>query len=721
VFFILQFPLADVRRFLDEPTGKLDLPNWPTPDFESFLRKFGRIRPRIRGGLRNWVQEERFCNATQALRFETNPHVMVADRAVPVRPYFRRFYADGKALAKLEIGLLVCSNPVLGERRSAEAFIQSLLRLPVSCAGETFHPLVECGARLAKLYQASTTETQYAPEPGPSWFITAGTPLLLLETGRQDANIRPFWQHSMPVPSVNAAVAHAWVPLTKGRSIRFWHVQEIENFANQNTRSFRIALMRLHAEREVLRWVLRRIQQEHIRPVPKSSASQRLQKYANEATAHILEYSREVSVSGVLAIANEVEDEVRPGEREGLRESLQSQIQIRPQIAEKCLDFHDSQKKRIPEAETKHLSQVVAQIAAQSAAGPAAYFRQLIERCQLPADWKSLCLESLVGDPEADAKGLVEWASARDLNPNQPELFVLGSLLLAVLADVSGDDRSFVVALLCRRGLIVDDALHQRLESAYLVPQPTRDRPHDHGPNFVWAGPDLAAPLQLQAFSFRQPDLIDVGFLRRGMLPAESICRVEIVDSNRFGTGFVVAPRLVMTCAHVVEGLPAGEIGERVTLRFGAFSLDDGGESNGRIVRPLGGESIALQSPQNELDFVALRTENMEYPPLQFALGDGEPKLGAALHILQHPGGESLKLAIDANGIEVFDRIQRRIQYHTPAKGGSSGAPCFDDDWRLVAVHQAERAVWYGSRRQGVWARPIYELLLHHQLLKVEQ
>ena len=47
-------------------------------------------------------------------------------------------------------------------------------------------------------------------------------------------------------------------------------------------------------------------------------------------------------------------------------------------------------------------------------------------------------------------------------------------------------------------------------------------------------------------------------------------------------------------------------------------------------------------------------------------------------------------------------------RYLSLADHGCSGAPCFDDQQRLVAVHHAERGTPFGSVREGILFDHVY-------------
>jgi hypothetical protein len=73
-----------------------------------------------------------------------------------------------------------------------------------------------------------------------------------------------------------------------------------------------------------------------------------------------------------------------------------------------------------------------------------------------------------------------------------------------------------------------------------------------------------------------------------------------------------------------------------------------------------------------------------------------------ALLIAQHPDGAPLKMAMDTSAIDKtlqpplwLNGAGTRVRYATRTEGGSSGSPCFDFDWNLIALHH------YGDPAQG--------------------
>jgi hypothetical protein len=198
------------------------------------------------------------------------------------------------------------------------------------------------------------------------------------------------------------------------------------------------------------------------------------------------------------------------------------------------------------------------------------------------------------------------------------------------------------------------------------------------------------------------------------------VCRVE---ASRFhGTGFLLGPDVVMTNYHVVEPVikRAGVGAERVILRFDYKRLEDGTTLNPGKEYRLAAEWLIDHSPTSavdyqpepksgvpkpdELDYVLLRVEGTpgldpvgdspdpEAPPrkwIEIATKPYEFPEDTPLFIVQHPQGEPLKLALDDDAIIGLNDNATRVKYETNTESGSSGSPCFNADWELVALHHS--------------------------------
>jgi hypothetical protein len=203
------------------------------------------------------------------------------------------------------------------------------------------------------------------------------------------------------------------------------------------------------------------------------------------------------------------------------------------------------------------------------------------------------------------------------------------------------------------------------------------------------------------------------------------VCRIEIpVEAGTVhGTGFLVAPDLVMTNWHVmrcvsdVEDKTPGYTGPRgraasVRCRFDYKVLGDGKINPGSPFAMAKDWRVALapmeprgRDPEAaELDCALLRLEQRVG---ELSVGDrpgvpgdhrgwirfpatGNPPAFAPhspLFMIQHPQGDPLKLALETDGILSVNANRTRVLYSTNSVPGSSGSPCFDQNWNLVALH----------------------------------
>ena len=235
---------------------------------------------------------------------------------------------------------------------------------------------------------------------------------------------------------------------------------------------------------------------------------------------------------------------------------------------------------------------------------------------------------------------------------------------------------------------------------------------------------------------------IDVNQWRTKLARIErKVCSIEI-GGEHAGTGFLVGEDLVMTNYHVVEELlgdtPATPA-DAVRIRFDFKKSADGKVVNDGVrYRLADADWLVDASPYSEADGKkdgALPTEDeLDYAVLRVAprtLDDGtaatpgrEPILGSPdkyrgwialpavdyafepgrpLFIVQHPDGLPLKMALDTEGIQSVNANRTRVRYTTNTEPGSSGSPCFDSNWDLIALHHFGDTNWRNPEwNQGI-------------------
>jgi endonuclease G, mitochondrial len=93
---------------------------------------------------------------------------------------------------------------------------------------------------------------------------------------------------------------------------------------------------------------------------------------------------------------------------------------------------------------------------------------------------------------------------------------------------------------------------------------------------------------------------------------------------------------------------------------------------------------------------------NSRYQPLRISLTPMPIKPSDSLTVVHHPGGSMMQVSLSASGVVQVSEKQKRLWYVNKTRGGSSGSPCFNRDWELVALHHARMSRGFGSIREGI-------------------
>lgn len=192
-------------------------------------------------------------------------------------------------------------------------------------------------------------------------------------------------------------------------------------------------------------------------------------------------------------------------------------------------------------------------------------------------------------------------------------------------------------------------------------------------------------------------DLMPITYFQKGLIVAKSV-GVIVSDSRRAeGTGFLIAPGLIITNHHVInDSIIAKNWWFKVD-----YELDLQKQEKASFFFRLRPDKAFFTRSQNysqqkeNLDFTIIGVELVsesniksinEYGFLSAFEESGKVKKGEFVSVIQHPNGELKKVAIRENEV-VADEHPDFIYYKTDTDHGSSGAPVFNDDWVLVALH----------------------------------
>lgn len=188
-------------------------------------------------------------------------------------------------------------------------------------------------------------------------------------------------------------------------------------------------------------------------------------------------------------------------------------------------------------------------------------------------------------------------------------------------------------------------------------------------------------------------DLLNINYLVLALAAARGVGRVRIRKPNGravgAGTGFLVSPGLLLTNNHVLSA-------ESSALA----SLVDFGYEDGSDGQPLEPATFALEparffitDPVLDFTIVAVAARSQAGDELarfgwcQLIETQGKVLKGEMVNIIQHPNGNRKRIALRQN--EVVDLLDLFIHYRTDTSPGSSGAPVFNDQWEVVALHHS--------------------------------
>jgi V8-like Glu-specific endopeptidase len=210
--------------------------------------------------------------------------------------------------------------------------------------------------------------------------------------------------------------------------------------------------------------------------------------------------------------------------------------------------------------------------------------------------------------------------------------------------------------------------------------------------------------------------LMPVAFLADGDRVARAVARLAVpqymkgqpvlngrVPSLVVGTGWMIAPGLLVTNYHVVEARFAGDppptsadIALQAEHTVAWFDYVD-------VDKPyVEYKAVKAEALNPALDYAILRLaaaatraaapdlDQWDYLTLASELD--ELTRGMPLNIVQHPAGDVKQIAIRRNDF-VGAADGDEFYYLTDTLPGSSGSPVFDDDWRVVGLHRASRTL----------------------------
>lgn len=191
--------------------------------------------------------------------------------------------------------------------------------------------------------------------------------------------------------------------------------------------------------------------------------------------------------------------------------------------------------------------------------------------------------------------------------------------------------------------------------------------------------------VRLEKIIGNQSNLLRINWLEKALMASKAVCRV--VNGDNLGTGFITKDGYLYTNNHV---LPDATAAGNARVEFN-YQMNSNGQIQQRSVYQLDA-STYITSPPTQLDFVRIKViDNPADPISRWGFVEIDPSAlpvkGEPATIIQHPKGEDMQIALNAN--DVLSNWNQYLFYTTDTEPGSSGSPVFNKDWKVIAIHHA--------------------------------
>jgi endonuclease G, mitochondrial len=185
-------------------------------------------------------------------------------------------------------------------------------------------------------------------------------------------------------------------------------------------------------------------------------------------------------------------------------------------------------------------------------------------------------------------------------------------------------------------------------------------------------------------------DLFDINYLELAIAVGRSVARIQIGSFN--ATGFLIGPELLITNHHVLE---TEDDARRAVAQFD-YQDNASGELLVRQDYRLNPAKFFVTDKLLDFTIVGVESQSVRnrplssYPWLKLIAELGKAEKGDDVNIIQHPRGGLKQIAFRRNEvIEIPDGKKDFLYYTTDTEPGSSGSPCFNDQWEVIALHHS--------------------------------
>ncbi len=164
---------------------------------------------------------------------------------------------------------------------------------------------------------------------------------------------------------------------------------------------------------------------------------------------------------------------------------------------------------------------------------------------------------------------------------------------------------------------------------------------------------------------------------------------IESPKKKGIGTGVLVGKDLLLTCNHVFTKSQV----QKAWVRFNYFKDNYLADSDVSVFEL----DLDLVSYDNQLDYSLVRIKGQPRQTIVKSV-DTFLNTGDEIRIMHHPKGKPMVISELGRIIEAEEDY---LDHSVYTEHGSSGAPIFNRDWELIAIHRGELGSSHpaGSRR----------------------
>lgn len=193
--------------------------------------------------------------------------------------------------------------------------------------------------------------------------------------------------------------------------------------------------------------------------------------------------------------------------------------------------------------------------------------------------------------------------------------------------------------------------------------------------------------------TIEQNEILSMGVFAEGFAASQAVgqINVRLAGGLKRGTGFLVAPGVLVTNNHVIAD-PLEAASTLVEFE----DIDPFGLARAANVCAVDPNGLFFTDADLDVTFVTLdqeartRTAWLGWHPL--VAQEGKIRIGDAINIIQYPRGTAKSVVMHNSHLlhlENDSELHPFCWYSSDTEQGSSGAPIFNARWEVVAVHHS--------------------------------